>query len=269
MQEPYDSVPRKFDRHTTPPGKNAVAAMAERGAGASTPGAPGPYPEVNSQLTDGTGLYCYKAENARYGLAGTIAALREIAAILNRRYAGRRYGVGDISLLGGGDISGHVSHEKGVDVDVRLLRGDWAEEGVVWQDSAYSRQRTQELLDLFWTNSLLAVDKIFFNDAQTQGTQPWPNHDNHFHVRFRQPGEGEAPPVLSRDNDLTAANHELQRCLNIWKNATGQAGLDLTVDGRFGQRTYDRVREFQAALGLPLDGTVRRATWDQLQQWRA
>jgi len=177
--------------------------------------------------------------------------------------------VGDISLLGGGDISGHVSHEKGVDIDVRPLRDDWAEEGVLWTDSVYSRERTQELIDLFWANSHLAVDRIFFNDEATQGTQPWLNHDNHFHVRFRHPGQGKAPPELERGNGLAAANNELQRCLNLWKNATNHPGLDLVVDGHFGQHTYDRVQEFQTALGLGVDGIVKSSTWERLQQWRA
>ena len=38
------------------------------------------------QLTEGTGVYCYRAENARYGLADTIGALREISGILDSRY---------------------------------------------------------------------------------------------------------------------------------------------------------------------------------------
>lgn len=266
MSQSYDSVPKKFDAKMPKPTRAEVAAMFA--AAAPAPAAPGPYPEVNTLLTDGPGVYGYYDESKRYGLAETIAALREIGAIWERRYPGRRFGVGDISKRGGGDIDGHASHEKGVDADIRLVRSDWAEQAAEYQDHEYSHDLTQELIDLFWTNSHLGVKFVFFNDPRSLGTSEWPNHDNHFHVRFYPPGDAVAPPVLRRGNDKKAANHELQRCLNFWKQATAQPGADLILDGDFGQRTFDRVSEFQTAQGIESNGVVASATWERLQGWR-
>ena len=272
MKDPYDSVPRQVDRNTPQPAQVEVAAMEAANAAAvaaADPRRPGPYPEVNTLLESGPGVYGYKSETKRYGLAETIAAIQEVAGIWNRRHPGRRFGVGDISLLGGGEIGGHASHERGVDIDVRPLRRDWQEGPIEYQSEDYSFERTQELIDLFWTNSYLGVDVIFFNDRNIQGTDPWINHDNHFHVRVYRPGEAAAPPVLRRGNDLEAANNELQRCLNFWQLATGHPGRPLTVDGIFGENTYERLRDFQGAQGITVNGIAEASTWEQLQNWRA
>jgi peptidoglycan hydrolase-like protein with peptidoglycan-binding domain len=271
MEKEYDPVPRKFDPNAAQPSAAELEAIAvgHAVAVAGRPQGTGPYPEVNTLLTNGPGVYGYYSDSNRYGLRETVDALREVGQILDRRYPGRRFGVGDISRLGGGDIEGHASHEKGVDVDVRLLRKNWAESPLDYQDENYSHERTQELIDLFWANSKLGVKLIFFNDPDSQGTTEYINHDNHLHVRFYRPGETAAPPTLARGNNRKAANNELQRCLNFWLAATGNPGEPLVVDGDFGQLTYDRVRDFQGAQGIEVNGTAGAATWEQLQNWRA
>jgi murein endopeptidase len=90
----------------------------------------------------------------------------------------------DVSLRNGGDISGHVSHERGVDVDVAVPRNDGRELPRIDRHSqAYSRVGTQKVVDLF--RAELAVTHVFFNDPKVDRVSPWPNHENHLHVRIR------------------------------------------------------------------------------------
>ena len=103
-----------------------------------------------------------------------------------------------MSLRGGGPISGHSSHQKGVDVDVRPMRGDGQEAPVTIFDSAYSPSLTQELVNLIRANPVLQVRTILFNDKQVSGVTSWSGHDNHLHVSFKEPvapggGAGSAP----------------------------------------------------------------------------
>ena len=69
----------------------------------------------------------------------------------------------------------HASHQKGIDVDIRLVRSDRQELPVsyrvkvrgAWRlNPAYSRDLTQELVKLIRANCILQVDRIFFNDPK-------------------------------------------------------------------------------------------------------
>ena len=82
---------------------------------------------VDTQLTDGPGIFGYYPASKRWGTASTVAALREVGRIWRLRRQMPRVGVGDISLRGGGDIEGHASHETGRDVDMRPIRNDGTE----------------------------------------------------------------------------------------------------------------------------------------------
>ena len=145
--------------------------------------------KINAQLpASGTGFYSYAPASRRYGISETIRALQQVSsAWAAANPGGPRIGFGDISLQGGGPISGHASHQKGVDVDVRLMRNDGREEPTVYQSANYSRALTQQLIDLIRANGVLRVQYIFFNDPQARGVSKWPNHDNHLHVRFYNP----------------------------------------------------------------------------------
>ena len=268
MSIPYDTIPENLDGHSASPLFAPIQPAAALAAPAVAPAAGGPHPEVNTQLVDGPGVYAYTDPDHRYGIPETIAAIQEVGALFLRRFPGHHFGVGDISKKGGGPLDGHASHQKGIDFDVRLIRGDWADAGTTWQSANYSRERTQSLIGLFWTNSILRVQFVFFNDAHVFGRQDWPNHDNHFHVRFF-PGQQSAPPTLRRGNGLAGANWELQFCLNIWKNSTGAPGVDLEKDGDFGQKTETRVKEFQTANGVTVNGIVDAGVWTLLSSSRA
>lgn len=139
-------------------------------------------PPVTSYLEDSLAVYGTHARDRRYGVARTIEAINDVARQYHSAF-GIRLGIGDISKIGGGPISGHASHRKGVDVDVRVPRRDTAEQASNYKDPSYSRERTQRLVELFRQNGF-PVTHIFFNDPKVTGVSPWPNHDNHLHVRF-------------------------------------------------------------------------------------
>jgi len=140
---------------------------------------------------EGPGFYGYYAGSRRWGTPRLVRGLQRVARRWAERHPdGPRIGFGDLSLENGGDISGHASHERGVDVDLSPLRNDGREarrDGLgklKWQHGTYSRALTQELIDLL--REELPVTHIFYNDPRARGVQPWPHHDNHLHVRIRR-----------------------------------------------------------------------------------
>lgn len=233
-----------------------IAAGADappKGGGSSKPG---PQPAVATRLASpGQGYYSYKPATNQYGLSETIRALQTIGSQWHRAHpSGPRIGIGDISLKGGGPMPGHASHQKGVDIDIRLVRNDGQEAPVTYKQAGYSRALTQELVNLIRSNGVLSVQYIFFNDPQVTGVQKWPNHDDHLHVRFYPPGasrEMEDEEVLGEVNRTSADYIRwVQRSLNKLESA------GLAVDGISGPLTRAAVRAFQKKKGLAVDGIV-------------
>ncbi|MDF1665918.1 MAG: penicillin-insensitive murein endopeptidase [Planctomycetota bacterium] len=131
----------------------------------------------------GPGYFGYYSANRRWGTPTFIYGIQRVA----RRFktanpSAPRLGVGDISYMNGGKMSGHASHQKGVDGDFRPLKNNGTEGRVTIFQSTYSRSLSQKMFDLF--DQELRIKYIFFNDKNTRHTTPWPNHDNHFHVRI-------------------------------------------------------------------------------------
>jgi peptidoglycan hydrolase-like protein with peptidoglycan-binding domain len=167
-----------------------VAAGAGRPpAGGTTPGRTGPLAAVDTALpASGPGFYSTVSSDRRYGVAQTIRALQAIGAAWQQAYpGGPRIGIGDLSFRGGGSMPPHKSHDKGLDVDIRLPRNDGQEAPTRYQDPSYSRTHTQELVNGIIANGVLRVQYIFFNDPAVTSVRPWPGHDNHLHVRFYAP----------------------------------------------------------------------------------
>ena len=158
---------------------------------------------VQTQLTDGPGIFGYYSADKRYGTASTIAALYEVGRIWALRHPAPRVEVGDISRRGGGDIEGHASHETGRDADLRPMKNDGTEGPVAWQQPGYSRSLTQELIDIIYANGVVRVNVIGFNDPGVQGCINWVNHDNHLHVRFYFEDEDRVAVAPAGDIQLT------------------------------------------------------------------
>lgn len=252
---------------TTPP---------STGAGISSP--------INTPLPRiGPGFYSHSGTPRQYGIPETIRALQAIGATwLSRHPQGPRIGIGDISFRGGGKMSPHKSHQKGVDVDISIMRNDRVESGTQYQNSNYSRALTQELVSLIRANTVLKVERIYFNDRQVQGVKPWPGHDNHLHVRFCAPGDSSC---------ISASQKESEFGLNEWETAAYEfspysaevsssagsrnspdyirwvqsslnkiLGMRLSVDGDARAQTRSAIRSFQRRAGLDDDGRVGAQT---------
>jgi murein endopeptidase len=125
-------------------------------------------------------------------LYGNEHTIRRLVSVLNAYRADNpdapRVVVGDISRRAGGPMDQHRSHQNGLDVDVyyprvdRVLRAPRSAGGI-------DRTLAQDLVDRF----VAAGAEYVFVGYSTglrgpSGTViPYPNHENHMHVRFRPP----------------------------------------------------------------------------------
>ena len=75
---------------------------------------------------------------------------------------------------------------------------------------------------------------------------------------YRRHSGGHSSPKVLRSGDRSAAVKRLQQAL----------GGAVEVDGAFGPRTVEAVREFQRESGLTVDGVVGSRTWDALKTSR-
>ena len=197
----------------------------------------------------------------------TIDAILEVGQVWNARRPGALMSIGDISKKGGGELPGHASHREAIDFDMRMMKADGNAAAMLYADAVYSRAVTQELVDLFYGDGILAVKLIFFNDAAVTSIQPWPNHDNHLHVRFYPPGTTSAYPLLQR-NAKGAAVRELQRRLGYWSAHNANPCPAPAVDGDFGQNTFDAIVAVQNAARLHADGRAGDEVWRLLPKVR-
>jgi len=223
-------------------------------------------PPVTTELTlPAEGLFGYYTPERKFAIQAVAGALREAGRIWQSRGKQPLVGIGDISRRGGGQLSGHASHRKGVDVDLRPLMQNNLTGPVTYRDPNYSRELTQEWVDILHANGVLAIKFIFFNDPHVGNVSEWPNHDNHLHVRFYFPGERQSLPTIAV-GDTHPAVRDVQRRLNFWIAAAKPAGVvPLSIDGQFGSISADAIRAFQAAHGLPVTGKVTRGgTWEML-----
>ena len=97
--------------------------------------------------------------------------------------------VGDISFRDGGVMDQHVSHQNGLDVDVYYPRRDrWLQAPT--SSAQIDRRLAQHLLDGFVAAgaSMIFVGYASELHGPRNVVVPYPNHENHMHVRFRNPG---------------------------------------------------------------------------------
>ena len=222
----------------------------------------------------GPGFECYGPEIKRFGRPEVLKAIEDVAAEWAKRYpSGPRLSVGNISLAQGGPMEPHTSHQEGVDVDFAPISSTNEEIALTWTSPEYSRERTQELVDLLKANPHAQVRMILFNDPDVRDVEPWAGHDNHLHVRFVASDVGVVASAQSSDAQgslrLVAPNMSGDRVQKL-QDDLGKVGIPLEkADGIFGGKTDAAVREFQVRFGLAADGVAGTNTLNLLKEIRA
>jgi murein endopeptidase len=124
-----------------------------------------------------------------YGHERTIRTVMSVIAAYRAANPGApRVVVGDISFRGGGPMEAHVSHQNGLDVDVYYPRLDGTLRAPRLSRQV-DRKLAQDLLDRFVA---AGAQMVFVGYATglhgpTRVVIPYPNHENHLHVRLRPP----------------------------------------------------------------------------------
>jgi hypothetical protein len=127
--------------------------------------------------------------NARGRLYGNERTIRAILSVTEGYRAANprapRVVVGDISFEGGGRMDAHVSHQNGLDVDIYYPRLDRSLREPRLPE-AINRRLAQDLLDRFIAAgaSIVFVGYATGLHGPSQVVIPYPNHENHMHVRF-------------------------------------------------------------------------------------
>ncbi len=165
--------------------------------------------------------YFIKRPHLAYGTAQSVKAIKAALSRYKQSKAGKggpQVHVGDISARGGGPLRGHMSHQKGIDVDIGLvLKGDDANETRFRTGNVGNLDipRTWALIKAFVdTEDVRAVfldynlQKLLYEHAKQQKVSEstldvlfqyprgkgrnygiirhWKGHKDHFHVRFRK-----------------------------------------------------------------------------------
>lgn len=126
----------------------------------------------------GDGFYSYANASGRWGLPTLIYGI-ERGGTRWKQTGFPRAGVGDISLERGGAFAPHASHRLGKNADFRPVRTS-GESPVTITDAAYSRSRTQQLIDIMKAET--NARSVLFNDSGVTGVTYYSGHHNHFHV---------------------------------------------------------------------------------------
>jgi peptidoglycan hydrolase-like protein with peptidoglycan-binding domain len=134
------------------------------------------------------GLCDYSVGNgpANWGTAEMTSTLEAAGATMVAGGYGR-VAIGDVSLELGGDIPGHLTHEVGLDADIRPMRKayDQCSSRTRWTMAAYDRSATRALIKAIHAATPGHVKMILFNDPvliRERLTTDHSGHDDHLHV---------------------------------------------------------------------------------------
>lgn len=130
------------------------------------------------------GYYHYSEARKQFGTPATIALLQAVALSLRAAEPSLLIAIGDISLRDGNAMPPHRSHTNGRNIDLRPMRKDGKKLPVTFTDPAYSRQRTQALVDALRATGKIV--SILFNDPEVTGVRPFQGHHNHLHVTTKE-----------------------------------------------------------------------------------
>ena len=162
----------------------------------------------------------FRSRHRNYGTFGLVEFILSLSkSILDLHPEGERIQVGDLAAIEGGPISGHGSHQNGLDVDLSFFRSNHLEQPI--SDESGFREvfvtggKLTENFDLmrnwsFFETAALSgkVQRMFVDPAikrhycewfVSQGGEthlesevvetlrrlrPYPNHDDHIHIRL-------------------------------------------------------------------------------------
>ena len=125
---------------------------------------------------------------ANWGTASTIGQLQAAAVAMVTKGHGK-IALGDIGFEHGGNIPGHQTHERGMDVDIRPMKKstNQCSGGTNWRYSTYDRAATRDLVKAIRATAPGHVKLIYFNDPVLirEGlTKHYTGHDDHLHIRY-------------------------------------------------------------------------------------
>lgn len=142
----------------------------------------------------GVGFYTYDPRTGeppggpdrRFGTETLVRNLIELGGWWAQTYPDKpRLGIGDLSRRGGGPFrDAHLSHQNGLDVDIRLPRRDGVEGPA--NPGNYDRDLTQAVVDRAFAQGaelVLVGPSLDIHGPVTT----WPNHDDHLHLRWPDP----------------------------------------------------------------------------------
>jgi penicillin-insensitive murein endopeptidase len=179
---------------------------------------------LNPNLIDNFGfgfIKLFPSRDRGYGSFELITVLRYVSQKIAQKFPnGERLQIGDMSAIHGGFISGHASHQNGLDVDLVYFRNNHKEQDVsietgfienfVYQNKIsknFDIKRNWELIVALYETRLVQrafVDpvikktlcnyvknkKIFDKETTKEALRilrPYPNHADHIHVRLYCP----------------------------------------------------------------------------------
>lgn len=151
-----------------------------------------------------------------WGTDQLVQVIQKVALYLESTFSPRdRLQIGDMAAQQGGYVSGHASHQNGLDVDIAFFRKQQTEQdpddtrGFVKHFVRSGKLSSDFDLERNWAlvKALVSTGKVkrIFTDAAVKSAlckysaargdknyytqalrriQPWPNHDDHFHVRL-------------------------------------------------------------------------------------
>ena len=124
-----------------------------------------------------------------YGNERTIRTIISVIGAYRSAHADApRVVVGDISFRDGGRMDEHVSHQNGLDVDVYYPRLDRHLSAPI-ATGQIDHDLAQDLLDRFVAAGVQTVFVGYSTGLRGPSgvVVPYPNHENHMHVRFPPP----------------------------------------------------------------------------------
>lgn len=97
-----------------------------------------------------------------------------------------RIGIGSMSLMNGGYLSPHKTHQTGQNADIRPVANSKYEGPLDIWSSSYSRSRTKDLITYHIKRELSTLRNVLFNDPAIYNSYSYilyySGHHNHFHL---------------------------------------------------------------------------------------